>query len=60
MQCFLKEGLSFKEISRRLEKDPSTISREVRKYSSEIQQAIQVILIIHAEIEEHVREEGSI
>ena len=36
MQCFLKEGLSFKEISRRLGKDPSTISREVRKYSCEI------------------------
>ncbi len=36
MQCFLKEGLSFKEISRRLGKDPSTISREVHKYSSEI------------------------
>lgn len=36
MQRFLKEGLSFKEISRRLGKDPSTISREVRKYSSEI------------------------
>jgi transposase, IS30 family len=36
LQSNLKEGLSFKEISRRLRKDPSTISREVRKYSSEI------------------------
>lgn len=36
LQSNLKEGLSFKEISRRLGKDPSTISREVRKYSSEI------------------------
>lgn len=36
LQSNLKEGLSFKEISRRLGKDPSTISREIRKYSSEI------------------------
>ena len=36
LQSNLKEGLSFKEISRRLGKDPSTISREVRKYSTEI------------------------
>ena len=36
LQSNLKEGLPFKEISRRLEKDPSTISREVRNYSSEI------------------------
>jgi len=36
LQSYLKEGFSFKEISRRLGKDPSTISREVRKYSSEI------------------------
>lgn len=36
LQSYLKEGLSFKEISRRLGKDPSTISREVRKYSSEV------------------------
>ncbi len=36
LQSYLKEGISFKEISRRLKKDPSTISREVRKYSSEI------------------------
>jgi IS30 family transposase len=36
LQKFLKESLSFKEISRRLEKNPTTISREVRKYSSEI------------------------
>lgn len=36
LQSCLKEGLSFKEISRRLGKDSSTISREVRKYSSEI------------------------
>lgn len=36
LQRFLKESLSFKEISRRLDKNPTTISREVRKYSSEI------------------------
>ena len=36
LQKFLKESLSFKEISRKLEKNPTTISREVRKYSSEI------------------------
>ena len=36
LQKYLKESLSFKEISRRLEKSPTTISREVRKYSSEI------------------------
>lgn len=36
LQKYLKDSLSFKEISRRLEKNPTTISREVRKYSSEI------------------------
>ncbi|OOM72686.1 integrase core domain protein [Clostridium puniceum] len=36
LQKFLKESLSFKEISRRLNKNPTTISREVRTYSSEI------------------------
>ncbi|WP_167959082.1 IS30 family transposase, partial [Anaerosporobacter faecicola] len=36
LQRFLKEGLSFKEISHKLGKNPSTISREVRKYSIEI------------------------
>lgn len=36
LQRYLKGGLSFKEISRRLDKDPTTISREVRKYSSDI------------------------
>lgn len=36
LQKYLKESLSFKEISRRLGKNPTTISREVRKYSSEI------------------------
>jgi len=36
LQKFLKDSLSFKEISRRMEKNPTTISREVRKYSSEI------------------------
>lgn len=36
LQKFLKESLSFKEIGRRLDKNPTTISREVRKYSSEI------------------------
>lgn len=36
LQKFLKESLSFKEISRRLDKNPTTISREVRKYSAEV------------------------
>jgi IS30 family transposase len=36
LQKYLKENLSFKEISRRLHKNPTTISREVRKHSSEI------------------------
>lgn len=36
LQKFLKDCLSFKEISRRLDKNPTTISREVRKYSSQI------------------------
>lgn len=36
LQKYLKESLSSKEISRRLDKNPTTISREVRKYSSEI------------------------
>lgn len=36
LQKFLKDSLSFKEISRRQGKNPTTISREVRKYSSEI------------------------
>jgi IS30 family transposase len=36
LQKFLKESLSFKEISRRLGKNPTTISREVRKYNLEI------------------------
>ena len=36
LQKFLKESLSFKEISRRLDKNPTTISREIRKYCSEV------------------------
>ncbi|WP_312355888.1 IS30 family transposase [Aminipila sp.] len=36
LQKFLKNSLSFKEISRRLDKNPTTISREVRKYTSEV------------------------
>lgn len=36
LQKYLKESLSFKEISRRLDKNPTTISREVRKYCSEV------------------------
>ena len=36
LQKHLKEGLSFKKIAAMLQKDPSTISREVRKYSVEI------------------------
>lgn len=36
LQKYLKDSVSFKEISRRMDKNPTTISREVRKYSSEI------------------------
>ena len=36
LQKLLKEGLSFKKIAAQLHKDPSTISREVRKYAVEI------------------------
>lgn len=36
IQKYLKESLSFKEIARKLDKNPTTISREVRKNSSEI------------------------
>ena len=35
VQKHLKESLSFKEISRRINKHPTTISREIRKYSLE-------------------------
>jgi hypothetical protein len=35
LQKYLKESLSFKEIGRRLGKNPTTISREVRKYSAQ-------------------------
>nr|WP_306345599.1 helix-turn-helix domain-containing protein [Clostridium sp. N3C] len=36
LQKHLKESLSFKEITRRLNKNPTTISREVRKHLSEV------------------------
>ena len=36
LQKFLGEGLTFKEIARTLGKDPSTISREVRKHMSKV------------------------
>ena len=36
LQKFLGEGLSFKEIGRTLGKDPSTISREIRKHMSAV------------------------
>ena len=36
LQKYLKESCSFKEIGRRLGKNPTTISREVRKYLSEV------------------------
>jgi IS30 family transposase len=36
LQKYLKESQSFKEIGRRLGKNPTTISREVRKYLSEV------------------------
>ena len=36
LQKFLGEGLTFKEIARTLGKDPSTISREIRKHMSQV------------------------
>lgn len=36
LQKYLKESQSFKEIARRLDKNPTTISREVRKHFSEV------------------------
>src|SRR5665648_259346 len=36
LQKYLKEGQSFKEIARRLDKNPTTISREVRKHLSKV------------------------
>lgn len=36
LQKYLKESLSFKEIGRRLVKNPTTISREVRKHSCKV------------------------
>lgn len=36
LQKLLKESLSFKEISHRLDRNTTTISREVRKYRSEV------------------------
>ncbi|APM39511.1 IS30 family transposase [Clostridium kluyveri] len=36
LQKYLKKSLSFKEISCKLDKNPTTISREVRKYYSEV------------------------
>lgn len=36
LQKLLRDGLSFKHIADQLHKDPSTISREVRKYSVDI------------------------
>ena len=36
LQKYLGEGLSFKEIGQTLGKDPTTISREVRKHLSQV------------------------
>ena len=36
LQKFLGEGLTFKEIARTMGKDPSTISREIRKHMSQV------------------------
>lgn len=36
VQKYLKDSLSMKAIARELGKDPTTISREIRKYSSEV------------------------
>ena len=36
LQKYLKEGLSFKKIAAQLHKDPTTVSREIRKYSVDI------------------------
>lgn len=34
LQKYLKDSLSFKKIARHMDKNPTTISREVCKYSS--------------------------
>lgn len=36
LQKYLKESLSFKKIAKNLDKNPTTISREIRKHSSEV------------------------
>ncbi|MHB8064111.1 MAG: IS30 family transposase [Ruminiclostridium sp.] len=36
LQKYLKDSLSFREIAKSMDKNPTTISREVRKHSSEI------------------------
>lgn len=36
IQKYLKESLSFKEIARKLDKSPTTISREIKKYNSTV------------------------
>ncbi|RGO76827.1 helix-turn-helix domain-containing protein, partial [Enterocloster bolteae] len=36
LQKYLKDSLSFKEIAHRMDKNPTTISRKVRKYSSPV------------------------
>lgn len=36
LQKYIKEGLSFKQIAQRMGKNSTTISREIRKYSSEV------------------------
>ena len=36
LQKYLKDSLAFKEIARRMDKNPTTISREVRNYSSHV------------------------
>ena len=36
LQAYLAEGMSFREIAKKLKRNPTTISREVRKYSIEV------------------------
>ena len=52
LQKYLKESFFFKVISRRLDKNPTTISREVRKYCSKMVYHLHFhficVIVIHA------------
>ena len=41
MEC-LEKGLTFKDIARRLRKDPTTISKEVKKHASAVETSVKI------------------